>query len=675
MRILICFLLFASGLYLGYEIYYGSIIFVLLLLGLTLYLYKKQGLKYLIFIGIGFFITFISKLISKYCINGFYVVIKAESNYVLVSNFLQTYYLKIYKNTLEIGDILQINGQLNELRFSTYQEGFDFVKYLNSKGCFYQIQGDYEIRFSNFIRLNAFQSYLLNSYSDESKNIIGALFLKNSFSNLDSYRDYSLSGISYLISGTSLHLSYLNSLIRKLLHRKIKDKYIDILLIITIFIFYILSSYSIGILRILIFNSISCISRKKRIDVCYLSKLGFSMFIICFLNPFYVIGSGFAYTFVILFLLHLFTSKLNHLNKLNKVYIKLYIILILLPLNLMNNYGINILALILQAILPNVFSLLFAINLLVFFGPISSPFLNVLNKAVSDFINFIIKQKILLVTGEINILFVLLLYIILFLIFYFKDLKFNKYFKILSIVFIGLFSINFVPNIFPYYSVTFINVNQGDSTLIRYKDKNILIDTGGSNYFNVTKDCLMPYFNKLKIRKLDALFITHEDNDHIGGLFDLKENIQIDNLYLNGLTTSIKIDDLEIKDLNQYKDSGEDENYNSSVFYFEMFETKFLIMGDAPKEIEKKIIEDNKDLKADVIKLGHHGSSTSSDEEFLKQVNPKLAIISCGYNNIYGHPTNEVLTTLNNLDINYCRTDISSSITYDVRKEIYILDG
>ena len=123
--------------------------------------------------------------------------------------------------------------------------------------------------------------------------------------------------------------------------------------------------------------------------------------------------------------------------------------------------------------------------------------------------------------------------------------------------------------------------------------------------------------------------------------------------------------DLKIEDLNKYKSSStEDNNYNSCVFKFEIKKTKFLITGDAPIAIENYMINDNIDLKADVLKVGHHGSDTSSGYNFLQKVNPKLAIISCGYNNIYKHPSSKVLDRLNRLNIKYVRTDLQGSIVY-----------
>ena len=122
------------------------------------------------------------------------------------------------------------------------------------------------------------------------------------------------------------------------------------------------------------------------------------------------------------------------------------------------------------------------------------------------------------------------------------------------------------------------------------------------------------------------------------------------------------VNGFKIVDINRFKDSKKDTNYNSAVFKFQIKETSFLLMGDAPIEIENKLMSYYKDyIDVDILKLGHHGSDTSSSYNFLKAVNPKEAIISSGYNNYYNHPSNYVLSYLNNLGIAYWRTDLDGT--------------
>ena len=140
-------------------------------------------------------------------------------------------------------------------------------------------------------------------------------------------------------------------------------------------------------------------------------------------------------------------------------------------------------------------------------------------------------------------------------------------------------------------------------------------------------------------------------------------NFKIDNVIYGSTFDEYKINGLIFKNLNNYQ-IGYEENENSSVIYFSFLNTNFLFMGDAPISIEKKIMNDYSSLDIDILKVGHHGSKTSSSYEFLKYINPQEAIISVGKNNYYNHPDKIVLTYLNDLNIKIRRTDEEGSIIY-----------
>ena len=210
----------------------------------------------------------------------------------------------------------------------------------------------------------------------------------------------------------------------------------------------------------------------------------------------------------------------------------------------------------------------------------------------------------------------------------------------------------------------FIDVGQGDSCLIHGKNNeyNILIDTGGSIYSDIATNKLIPYFNKEGIKKIDLVIISHLDYDHYGALDSLKKNFKINKVVDNNEYEYLYYQDLKFKNLNIfYNRECEDENTKSSVLLFDFIGLKFLLTGDAPKEIEKKIIETYK-IDIDVLKVGHHGSNTSSSLEFIHSIKPELAIISVGRNNRYGHPDNEVINNLNKEKVMILRTDKRGSI-------------
>ena len=227
----------------------------------------------------------------------------------------------------------------------------------------------------------------------------------------------------------------------------------------------------------------------------------------------------------------------------------------------------------------------------------------------------------------------------------------------------------FIISSFPYKrisekSVSFINVGQGDSILLRDKDLAILVDTGGNIYKDIANDVLINFFKKKEIYDIDYLFITHDDYDHIGALDDLNKNFIIKNIYTkNNFNTTLTFNNISIQNFNVW--NFDNSNDNSLVLDVDFYSNKFLLMGDVSTKVENKLIETyGLSLKADYLKLGHHGSNTSSSDEFIKIVSPKEAIISCGVNNIYNHPSKQVIDTLNKYKIKIRRTDLEGTISY-----------
>ncbi|EKN39478.1 metallo-beta-lactamase [Clostridium botulinum CFSAN001627] len=233
--------------------------------------------------------------------------------------------------------------------------------------------------------------------------------------------------------------------------------------------------------------------------------------------------------------------------------------------------------------------------------------------------------------------------------------------------------------------VHYIDVGQGDSILVQTKDKNILIDAGTRK----SSDSLISYLKKQHIKKLDYVIATHPHEDHIGGMPKVIEEFEISNFYAPKKTANTKIFKdmiLQLKKKNlkinvakkgisldlsnnssldflaPVKDNYENTNDSSAVVKLTHGNTKFLFTGDAEKTSEKDILNSNEDLSSNVLKIGHHGSHSSSSKEFLDKINPKIAIISCGKNNDYGHPHKETMKELNKRNIEVYRTDIDGNI-------------
>lgn len=235
--------------------------------------------------------------------------------------------------------------------------------------------------------------------------------------------------------------------------------------------------------------------------------------------------------------------------------------------------------------------------------------------------------------------------------------------------------------------VHFIDVGQADSILVRSESANMLIDTG-----DLDDDCtasIISYLEGFGITKLDYLVLTHPDADHIGGAPEIINGFTVVNCIMPNAEKSTKIFEstvnaLEEKQVNvieavadyEFKvgeaqcrilapiNEYDDVNDMSAVIQLYFGEKSILFTGDAESESEADMIKryTSADLNADVLKVGHHGSSTSTSQAFLDLVNPEYAVISCGEGNSYGHPHDETIDLLEKNKITYYRTDVSGTI-------------
>lgn len=237
--------------------------------------------------------------------------------------------------------------------------------------------------------------------------------------------------------------------------------------------------------------------------------------------------------------------------------------------------------------------------------------------------------------------------------------------------------------------VHYINVGQGDSELIQVNGKNMLIDAGP----RANEKDIISYLDKLKIKKLDYVIATHPHEDHIGNMTNIINKYEIGKFYapkvehttrtFENMVKALKKNNLKINVIKEGTDTidlgkntkvlvyspkadgygkNTDLNDYSPIIKVEYGNNSFLFTGDAEKTEENYVLEKGYNLRADVLKLGHHGSSTSTTEKFLKAVNPSIGIISCGVDNTYGHPHKETLKKLEKYKIKIYRTDKDGNI-------------
>ena len=236
-----------------------------------------------------------------------------------------------------------------------------------------------------------------------------------------------------------------------------------------------------------------------------------------------------------------------------------------------------------------------------------------------------------------------------------------------------------------YYD-RFLSKNKIKTIGLCYKECMIeKIDNDKYDY-NITNNRTIPYLKSKGIKKIDNLILTHGDYDHMGEAINIVNNFKVEKVIFN----CGKFNDLEkelIKVLNKRKikyyscinelniDNNklyflqtkeyDNENDNSNVIYTKISGYKFMFMGDAGVDKEKDILENYNISNIDVLKVGHHGSKTSSSKKFIDEINPKYGVISVGKNNKYGHPNKEVLNNLS--DSKIYRTDEDGSILFKIK--------
>lgn len=264
-----------------------------------------------------------------------------------------------------------------------------------------------------------------------------------------------------------------------------------------------------------------------------------------------------------------------------------------------------------------------------------------------------------------------------------------RFFKFLPLIFIILLCSCTLPhsNSTQLMEIHYIDVGQGDAILVQVNDKNLLIDSGpkesSSNLFN--------YLHSLNINKLDYVIATHPHEDHIGNMYSVIKKFDIGEFFAPKVTHSSKSFERMVESLisknkkinvfdtnttsinlgeNIYisiyspskKDYGNNLNLYSTVFRIQYGNTSFLFTGDAEKNNEDEILNSYSSIRSNVLKIAHHGSSTSTSQAFLEAVNPEITIISVGSDNSYNHPNSKILNLLNSIGTKVYRTDKDSTI-------------
>lgn len=589
-------------------------------------------------------------------------------------------------NNLSYGDKIKVTGVLKEPSTNNIFNNFNYKKYLYNKKIYYIIEASKIDKIqNNNNHIYTIKNLLYTRINNlKSSNYIKALLFGDNKLDKEIKISYQINGISHLFSVSGFHINFITSIIYFYLDRVTYNKKIKYITVDIFLVLYLLLCNTTSLLRCTVMNILLSINHLLKLNIKKIDIVLLTLILCIIINPFIIYDIGFIYSYTISFFLILYKNKYKTNNKLLKIiYISLISFLVSLPINIYTSYEINFLSIILNIIIVPIVSLiLLPLSLLTLIFPILDNILYLITS---------ILEKISLYTSNINIfkqilskpsiILIIIYYLVIILI-----LSKNKHYYLILILLIFHKTI-------PLYNgnleVVMFDVGEADSMLISTPSKkvNILIDTGrGIDINNI-----IIYLKSIGISKLNYLIITHGDEDHIGGALYLIDNFKVDNVILNKgdyteleveLITHLKNKNIKYTNninkipllgsymylLNTKKFSN--ENDNSIVTYFEYQKYKFLFMGDSSSKTEEYLINNYNLTNISFLKVGHHGSNTSSSPLFINKINPKVSLISVGRNNFYHHPNKEVLTNLSNSVI--YRTDINKSIKIKINNKVKI---
>ena len=640
--------------------------------------------------------TILSGSITSISINGNKLTLEINGKEKVIAN----YYIKTLEEknnilkTLHHKDEILLEGTFKVPSSNTIFNNLNYKKYLYNKKIYYifDISNYKVIKENNNLLYKIKDLIYKRAYNMNNRDYYLSFILgdKNLLSS-EIYNNFQINGTSHLLALSGMHLNILLLAIN-VFFKNIKESIKIIITSIILIIYLFLTGISASLERAVIFYILKNINKYLNLRYSNIQILFICAFIILFLNPFMIYDIGFIYSFIICFGIFYYKDliKGNYFIKLLKL--SLITFLFSFPISIFINYEINLSSVFINMVfVPLVSVIVYPLALISFVFPFLNPVFNILIALTNTLSSLFTKLSIFINIPKVSILFIFLLYIFILL------FKYNK--RYILYLLITILIIKIIPRFDSNFYAHYLDVGQGDSAILIYpnKSKVVMFDTGGKlNYskyewmisskkYNIS-DNVIKFLKSKGITKINYLILTHGDYDHIGEANNLVIKFKVEKVIFNCGSYNdlekklIKVLDKKnikyyscIKELNvnnnklyflQTKEY-DNENDNSNVIYTKMNGYKFMFMADVGIEKEKDILGEYDISDIDVLKVGHHGSKTSSSRTFIDEINPKYSIISVGKNNRYGHPNKEVLNTLKNSKI--YRTDQDGSIMFKIK--------
>lgn len=535
----------------------------------------------------------------------------------------------VYEIDADLGDKVEIEGKVSTID-SLHNRGlFDYQKYMNQRGIYQCINPE---TISIIKKGSSLHAFLYRYIQSLPINRIANRFLYG----IDENEPYAI------FFSTGMHFSFLIYHLTKLLSFYLDNKKIHWIEVILSIFLLACFPMEFSLLRICLYRVVRCFKQSS------LTTLSISSLALLFLQP----NCGNQLSFVIPFLL----SLSNQFMKSYPSFIRTKVVL--LPIQLLTQYELNLFWLLFFSTLKTLFSITFLSVILSIFLPISISFW--FTQVLYDF-SILIWDILshffnLAIVGKMSIGLCVLYYIGIY------GIYESRVGGLCILLSIALFFITIYAT--PWIQVTFLDVGQGDCMIVEYPFHQgvVMVDTGGGMRENLAKNVLLPYLKSRGIRKLDALIISHHDIDHDGASEELLSAIPITyNIDYDNAPSLLKINAYTIYFLDCIR-HGEDENALSLVTLFDFKRHTLLSAGDLNKENEEQLLKEYPKLQIDFYKLSHHGSASSSSLRYLSKLSPKLVFNSSGRNNRYHHPSYDVEEILKRLQIPLYDTQTRGSI-------------
>ncbi|MFH1693561.1 MAG: ComEC/Rec2 family competence protein [Bacillota bacterium] len=568
----------------------------------------------------------------------------------------------------QVGDIILIEADVKSFRGQTIPYGFNQKTYYLSQN----VKGYLDIYHINYVR-DSFSIYTLreqmNQYLSgfQSQIYLKALILgEKSFTDEQSslYKDL---GILYLFTVSGLHIYGLMLLLKKVFfYFSLSEKTQFILTILIYIIILYFNQFSMSVLRIVLIFIMQNLFKKMKINLTPLDFIHLAFFILLIFRIEWIYHLGLLMLFIILNFIYLMSHTYQKLNGyLKRLLLSVIIIMSILPFQSSIS---PFLILLLPVIIFILTGPVYIFSILILFIPELDGFLSVLISHFETVMKSIESRNITIVLPALPDYGIILYYALLIIIFRSQTLisMLKRSLMIFLLFIYFVIDVHMVNDIRLYM----IDVGQGDSILIVSSTCTILIDS----YQHV-----LPLLNDLGIYHLDHLILTHSDNDHIQEAQSIIDNLDVHQVIINPYNTYpiihgqiiemqsndfMRCGDLSIQFLGPIREY-ENLNNNSLVFHLFIENKIFLFTGDIEQEVELDLIQTyGRLLKSDVLKVAHHGSNSSSSVDFLRLVDPEIALISLDGKNRYGFPSQEVISRLKILQVDTYRTDTMGTIVY-----------